>query len=756
MGNKIKVKLRAMRLLAARVLTVVIFFMFFLPSMMEASLVPGGIAGVVPGMIPGPRTVLAAAGENGEEKASGSQISGGGHVGTATGSQAEGGYIEDEDEILETGDMELGTGTRMTEKPKLAVATESDAWLDYRDESWTGGEIRTAEELAQFAWLVEEGEYFDGETVSLAADINLEEYLWKPIDDEFQGTFDGKNHSIKGLRAELRDPVFNWGGFFSSLNGAEVKNLHISGKIEYDSDSMFLLIGGLAGSCEKTNVVNCSTDMTVQQIEGTPPAVPFLMSYIGSMLGYVENSSVENCESAGKVFGTIEDETGSNPCAIFGAGGMAGGALRSDFINCRNTADVKLVNKTYGVDEDEIIYGICAAGGITGTALSPCTIDRCTNEGSIYAGGYSSFSGGIGGTLYHNIITNCVNRGVVRAEGKHDAGAGGISGSNIKRYAFVPDGYVANCANHGQVKSSSPGSAWTGGILGNAGNNEGDIPFQIENCVSTGKLTAEGDGGGEPEYRALAGICAYGKRCEIRRCFWLNGTAGEAVILDGGVPVEEETVVYDSQTFRRVGGRYVFGEEVSGTFYLLDALNRWAAEKNMENPDEAGGVSFDGWKLIKGKPVPDSGVNPSDHLDSEEMAAKNRDSDRDDKSSWSGNTGSDSKWIQDERGWRCQVAQMKLAADGWFLLGWNGISCWYHFDKDGYMDTGWFTDTDGTVYYLHPLHDGKQGYMYTGWNTIDGKQYYFEEEAGKGQGALYRSRMTPDGRMVDENGGLIE
>jgi len=81
---------------------------------------------------------------------------------------------------------------------------------------------------------------------------------------------------------------------------------------------------------------------------------------------------------------------------------------------------------------------------------------------------------------------------------------------------------------------------------------------------------------------------------------------------------------------------------------------------------------------------------------------------------------------------------------------------WFRFDADGYMVTGWYTDTDGNVYYLNPLEDNFHGYMITGWYWIkgtDGKErcYYFKEAADGTGGSLVRS-TTIDGNTVNENG----
>lgn len=58
--------------------------------------------------------------------------------------------------------------------------------------------------------------------------------------------------------------------------------------------------------------------------------------------------------------------------------------------------------------------------------------------------------------------------------------------------------------------------------------------------------------------------------------------------------------------------------------------------------------------------------------------------------------------------------------------------CWksiegkyYHFDKDGYMNTGWYQDNDGTWYYM-----GLSGDMQKGWQFVNGQWYYLRTDNG--------------------------
>ena len=117
------------------------------------------------------------------------------------------------------------------------------------------------------------------------------------------------------------------------------------------------------------------------------------------------------------------------------------------------------------------------------------------------------------------------------------------------------------------------------------------------------------------------------------------------------------------------------------------------------------------------------------------------------------------EWISDDQlRWWYKYNDGSYPANGWYSLSWNGKTDWYHFDEEGWLDSGWFTDVDGHRYYLHPDHDGSFGYMYTGWNVIDGNYYYFFQNPASGQpmGSMAKSMTTPDGYQVDENGIWIK
>ncbi len=91
--------------------------------------------------------------------------------------------------------------------------------------------------------------------------------------------------------------------------------------------------------------------------------------------------------------------------------------------------------------------------------------------------------------------------------------------------------------------------------------------------------------------------------------------------------------------------------------------------------------------------------------------------------------------------WRFRLTDGSYAAGRWIKALYNGRYLWYRTDSDGYLLGGWFTETDGNIYYLHPLHDGAFGYMYTGDYVIDGRPYSFSigrEQDSLPEGALKR------------------
>jgi hypothetical protein len=81
-------------------------------------------------------------------------------------------------------------------------------------------EISNLEELKDFRDAVNTGVNYDGKTIKLTADIDLENEYWEPIGNDyyFLGSFDGQGHTIKNLNTG--DEKLSHIGFFGKLQGS--------------------------------------------------------------------------------------------------------------------------------------------------------------------------------------------------------------------------------------------------------------------------------------------------------------------------------------------------------------------------------------------------------------------------------------------------------------------------------------------------------------------------------------------------------
>jgi glucan-binding YG repeat protein len=174
-------------------------------------------------------------------------------------------------------------------------------------------------------------------------------------------------------------------------------------------------------------------------------------------------------------------------------------------------------------------------------------------------------------------------------------------------------------------------------------------------------------------------------------------------------------------------------------------------------------LASDGTRLYDGRSLEAEPVKPADQPDNNKNSGNGgggRGRGNSSRAEYSKGYRSDNRdggdWRMDARGWWFRNSDGTYPQGMWKQLTWNGQNKWYHFDAQGYCNGGWLNDSDGNTYFLYDQHDGNFGYMLTGWQLIEGKWYYFEPEAGKMQGHLYRNTTTPDGYRVDANGVWIQ
>ena len=254
-------------------------------------------------------------------------------------------------------------------------------------------------ELAQLCKLDSNSENL---LVTLTQDIDLTgtDFQGIPI---FSGSFDGRGHTISGLRLEEEG---SFQGLFRYLtSNALVEDLHIEGIVEAKGSAV--AVGSIAGQNAGT-VKNCSFSGIVSGAET-----------IGGIAGLnALTGIVENCQVSGSVRGKH---------FVGGITGQNNGVIR----NCRNDAQI---NTT--VSENQIHLEDITLESITGAESAATTTDI----------------GGICGTG-SGVIRKCENHGNVGYP-KVGFNVGGIAGS------FT--GFLDRCTNYGTVSARKD----TGGIVG--------------------------------------------------------------------------------------------------------------------------------------------------------------------------------------------------------------------------------------------------------------------------------------------------
>ena len=213
----------------------------------------------------------------------------------------------------------------------------------------------------------------------------------------YAGIFDGKEHSISGLYANLYDvPVEDPGNIYINKNRAGLfglyagvtRNLRILDSYmrgEHD-------IGGICGYNDGGTIQNCYSAATVCGD-----------SYIGGICGRSEGDSIiENCYNTGYVYGATR--------SIGGICGDNSATLQG----CYNVGNVN--GKFY-------VGGIVGESSGSGNTI---WIKDCYNRGNVI--GDTKDIGGIGGYIGRSLVENCYSQATVSG----NTNVGGICGNSNK------------------------------------------------------------------------------------------------------------------------------------------------------------------------------------------------------------------------------------------------------------------------------------------------------------------------------------
>lgn len=243
-------------------------------------------------------------------------------------------------------------------------------------------EISSAEGLAWLSILVNglhghQPHSFEGKTVTLTSDINLEGYRWNPMGchldwewTKFSGTFDGQDHLISNIF--VRDASSNL-GLFGKVEKGRIINVNMDGGSvscsleKVGNDPQYWLpsstIGGLAGELRDCyEVSNCHSSVNVSGNGGAGSLIGMVWTYGSDNI----KTLITNCSSTGSV-------TGREVC-----GGLIGGVFGDvEISNCFSTSDVFITTCDFNAWE-------MGRGGLIGSFRQRSYIYNCFSTGNVF------------------------------------------------------------------------------------------------------------------------------------------------------------------------------------------------------------------------------------------------------------------------------------------------------------------------------------------------------------------------------------
>ncbi len=344
-------------------------------------------------------------------------------------------------------------------------------------------ELHNVDAFAWFAYRsVVATEGYDGWTISLKCDIDLNNQMWVPIGlgarsnapgVAFKGTFDGEGHTIYNLNSAKFYDAIHYGDYEVYISATETethngyyipyKNGDVTANIpllidnsESREEKIHDFSYGLFSTVENAtiknlNIENVNISLGRKHVEGAPAEEYIEGGSVGAIVGYAHGSlTLTNCR--------VGSENGND---IIGHSNCVGG----------------LVGRAYGGSD---------ASGMQGPYL-PLNISNCTNHADLGTTGYGEKGGIIGHPAYFDLLNviDCTNKGDIWG-----FYAGGIVA--YRGEGTSPTGGAVtfkNCENYGNIKSN----AYAGGIIayrsGTAITNTNF--FMFKDCSNFGNITAD-------------------------------------------------------------------------------------------------------------------------------------------------------------------------------------------------------------------------------------------------------------------------
>ena len=319
--------------------------------------------------------------------------------------------------------------------------------------------ITDAAGLAQLAAEVNAGDAKAGKYYVLGNDIDLSTYgNWTPIGtnatNSFKGTFDGAGYTISGLF--INNASRDYAGLFGYVfTGALIKDVFIKGA----SVTAKTYVGGLVGYLNNASVVNC-------HVSGTVAGHDRVGGVVGSV--FVSSSGIIGCSFNGSVRGA------GSGSAFDSIGGVAGWMNGSKISQSWATGTVQ------GRDDVGGVVGYLSSGA------TPAIVENCYFIGDV--NGRNNVGGLIGDLNPFDNTNNLITKSYAVGTVTGTKNVGGIAG-------YLGNGNVTNCAALNQSVSASGSDA--GRVIGSmaatmTGQMTGNVAFSGMNVTGTGPSAENG------------------------------------------------------------------------------------------------------------------------------------------------------------------------------------------------------------------------------------------------------------------------
>lgn len=273
--------------------------------------------------------------------------------------------------------------------------------------------IQRADQLMGLSDLVKTGNSFEGKTIYLEDDLNMNYHDWQPIGGNyyggtsFNGIFDGKNHKISSLHPAA-DPytgnsLRHYGLFGEAGEKSIVKNIAVSGSVDIVPQSLDILVyvGGIVG-CSSGVIENVKANFNISAGKEIQKTV-IESFYAGGICG--QANIVKKAKASGEIslaYGNIYWRVNNGRI-----GGIVGSGSVLEQVDSEVAISVWAKDKGY-------------VGGVAGTVYEGGSVKNATFYGSlkdsednfVYGESplYSACGGIIGGSLSSDVeISNCIS-----------------------------------------------------------------------------------------------------------------------------------------------------------------------------------------------------------------------------------------------------------------------------------------------------------------------------------------------------------